>query len=336
MSDTDTEATAGTGGIEAARGVAETLGARMRHDVMGRDDVIELILVALLSGGHVLLEDYPGSGKTTLANALGDAILDDLEDDEIPDFRRIQFTPDLLPSDVTGVMVFDTETSSFHFRRGPVFAYVVLVDEINRASPKVQSALLEAMAERQVTVDNVSYPLDELFFVIATQNPLDAVGTYPLPLAQLDRFLFKIRMEHIHREAELEVLRTWGTPRQSCELSRVPRGEIVAARAALRGQVHVAKAVHECLLDVAGAIRADKRCTQGASTRSLVQAIPALQTRAMLHGREHVSSEDIEALAVPLFQHRIALIPGAGDASEVVGAALVEPLEALTRATLRA
>src|SRR4051812_24415508 len=167
--------------LDEAREVAEMVRGHMTDNVMGRDDVIELVLVALFADGHCLLEDYPGSGKTTLTKALGNAIIDDIPDDDIPSFRRIQFTPDLLPSDVTGVTIFETTTNTFVFRRGPVFAYVVLVDEINRTSPKVQSALLEAMAEKQVTVDNVSHQLNELFFVMATQNPLDAVGTYPLP-----------------------------------------------------------------------------------------------------------------------------------------------------------
>lgn len=321
--------------LDSAKTVADRLKARMEDDVLGRDSVIELVLVALFSGGHVLLEDYPGSGKTTLAKALGNSILDDKLDDDIPSFRRIQFTPDMLPSDVTGVMVFDTESNTFQFRQGPVFAYVVLVDEINRASPKVQSALLEAMAERQVTVDNVSHPLDELFFVIATQNPLDSVGTYPLPAAQLDRFLFKVRMVHVEREAELEVLRVWGKPRLPTSLPVVNRGDIIAARRVLQDRVFVAPAIHECLVDIAQAIRADRRTTQGVSTRSLVQAIPALQTLAMLRGRDFVSTEDLEHLAVPLFRHRMTLVPGVADAEEVVHDAIGGPLERLNRAALR-
>jgi MoxR-like ATPase len=321
--------------LQEAYGVVQRLRDRLRLAVRGRDNEIELIIIALLADGHVLLEDYPGSGKTTLAKALGHSILDDLPDDEIPDFRRLQFTPDLLPSDVTGVMIFDTGTNTFQFRRGPVFAYVVLVDEINRTSPKVQAALLEAMAEKQVTVDNVCYRLNELFFVIATQNPLDAVGTYPLPMAQLDRFLFKLTMSHIDRESELEVLRSWGQPRVERELPRVTRGDVVAARRFLRDAVAVAPAVHECLVDIAQRLRDDKRTRQGVSTRCLVQAIPALQTIAMLRGRDFVSSEDVEYLARPLFSHRLELAPGVADSVRVIADAVRQPIEALSRGTLR-
>jgi MoxR-like ATPase len=321
--------------LDEARAIAQKIQVHMRTNVMGRDDVIELALVALFADGHVLLEDYPGSGKTTLAKSLGHAIRDDMPGDDIPDFRRIQFTPDLLPSDVTGVMVFDTTTSTFEFRRGPVFAYVVLVDEINRTSPKVQSALLEAMAEKQVTVDNICHKLDDLFFVIATQNPLDTVGTYPLPMAQLDRFLFKIRMRHIDRESELEVLRTWGTPREVQELPRVNRGEVVASRAIVRRAVAVAPAVHECLVDIAQRLRDDRRTRQGVSTRCLVQAIPAMQTLAMLRGRDFVSSAELEHLATPLFSHRLELVPGADPVDRVIQDAMKVPIETLSRATLR-
>ena len=320
--------------LQEAFEIAQHVRGHMKDNVMGRDDVIELVLVALFADGHCLLEDYPGSGKTTLAKSLGTAIHDDLPDDEIPSFRRIQFTPDLLPSDVTGVTIFDTHTNTFQFRRGPVFAYVVLVDEINRTSPKVQSALLEAMAEKQVTVDNVSYKLDDLFFVLATQNPLDAIGTYPLPLAQLDRFLFKLVMKHIDRDSELQVLRSWGMPRKIEPRPFVSRGAIVSARHLVRAQVSVNVAVHECLVDVAQRLRADKRVRQGVSTRCLVQAIPALQTLAMLRGRDFVSTEDVEYLATPLFAHRLELAPGAR-AEQVITEALSVPLEALSRRTVR-
>ena len=191
------------------------------------------------------------------------------------------------------------------------------------------------MAESQVTVDNVSYPLDELFFVIATQNPLDSIGTYPLPVAQLDRFLFKIRMDHVSRDAELEVLEQWGSPRSKSALPTVARSAVVEARQTLQSEVNVSPLVHECLVDIARAIRDDPRTAQGVSTRSLVQAIPALQTLALMRGRDFVSSDDIEHLSIPLFQHRISVVPGAGDAGEIVKDARRGPLDALSRSTLR-
>jgi MoxR-like ATPase len=318
-----------------AVGVARTIEAWLKEFVKGRDDVIEYVLVALLGDGHILLEDYPGSGKTTLAKALGYAIQEDGADDTLPHFRRIQFTPDLLPSDVTGVMVFDTESNTFHFRRGPVFSYVLLIDEINRTSPKVQAALLEAMAEKQVTVDNTTHELDELFFVIATQNPLDLVGTYPLPVAQLDRFLFKVRMHHIDRESELEVIRRWGHQQETGQFPTVTRSDILAARRIIRDQTVVSELIHHCLVDVARALRADKRVLQGVSTRSLVQAVPALQTLAALRGRDYVTGDDISYLAPPIFQHRLDLVPGSSEASAVIRGCLREPLETLSRSTLK-
>ncbi|MCC6623368.1 MAG: AAA family ATPase [Deltaproteobacteria bacterium] len=330
--------TSGVNSLSDVRVLANRVRDWMRDNVMGRDDVIELVLVALFGDGHVLLEDYPGSGKTTLANALGRSLVDDAPHrggDTMPEFRRVQFTPDLLPSDVTGTMVVDMETNGFHFRRGPIFTHILLVDEINRTTPKVQSALLEAMAEKQVTVDNTSHKLDPLFFVIATQNPLDAVGTYPLPLAQLDRFLFKIKMEHIDRDAELEVLRTWGQPRDPTDLPRVARSELLAARRLLRTTVFVAPAVQEALVDIARTLRADKRVLQGVSTRSLVLAIPALQTLAMLRGRDFVAPEDIEHLVVPIFRHRMELVPGVEDVGVVIKDCIKKPMDTLARSTLR-
>ena len=319
--------------------VLQRLQERLKFAVKGRNKVIDLVLVALLADGHVLLEDYPGSGKTTLAKALGDTIVDDIEDDDIPSFRRIQFTPDLLPSDITGVSIFDTETSSFQFRRGPVFAYIVLGDEINRTSPKVQSAMLEAMAEKQVTVDNVSYPLDELFFVIATQNPLDLTGTYPLPVAQLDRFLFKIRMDYIDREAEIDVLNTRHERDRSSKsvelLPKVTRGEVVEARKLLHQAVHLHPQINACLVDIARAVRAHPQVIQGISTRSLVLMAPALQAAALMRQRDFVSEDDIKWLAPYVFCHRMALAPGSGDSEKILLEAMAPVLEQLSRSTLR-
>ena len=323
--------------LDDAAIVLERLRARIRAQVLGRDEVIDLVLIALLADGHVLLEDFPGSGKTTLAKTLGASIVDERDDDAIEAFRRIQFTPDLLPSDVTGITVFEPSTGRFHFRHGPIFAHVVLADEINRTSPKVQAAMLEAMAEKQVTVDDRTSKLDELFFVIATQNPLDLAGTYPLPVAQLDRFLFKIRMDHIERDAELEVLSTWQSRRdvRREDLPRVTRDQVLAARRIVDREVAVDARIRECLVDVVRAIRDDERVVQGPSTRSLVLMLPALQARAALAGRDYVSADDLEALAPRVFGHRIELAPGVTDLDLVLADSLAGAVEGLARSTLR-
>jgi len=321
-----------------AFGVMNRLRLRLQAAVRGRDQAVELIVIALLADGHVLLEDYPGSGKTTLAKALGGSIIDDVPDDPIVAFRRIQFTPDLLPSDVTGTTIFDPNTSRFFFRIGPVFAHILLADEINRTSPKVQAALLEAMAEKQVTVDNKTRALDDLFFVIATQNPLDLAGTFPLPAAQLDRFLFKIRMTHIDRQSELEVLSGYKSHRDKQlpgdDLPRVTRTEILDARAVI-SQVHVAPEVQECLVDIAGETRKNAQILQGASTRSLVLMIPALQARALTRVRDYVNAEDVEALSTFIFGHRLELAPGTDNVDAVLRECLADPLERLARSTMK-
>ena len=323
--------------LNGAYNVVQRLRDRLQTVVRGRDDVIELVITALLADGHVLLEDYPGSGKTTLAKALGDSIIDDLPDDDIVTIRRIQFTPDLLPSDVTGTTIFDPNTNKFFFRPGPVFAHVVLADEINRTSPKVQSALLEAMGEKQVTVDNRTRKLDRLFFVIATQNPLDLQGTFPLPSAQLDRFLFKIRMRHIDRDAELEILASLRQRKSGAgnDLPRVTRMEILDAREVVESQIYVAPEIRECLVEIAARSRSEPRVLQGASTRALVLMIPALQARALTRVRDHVTAEDVEALSQYVFGHRLELAPGADEIDAVVRECCAGPLEQLARHTMR-
>lgn len=320
---------------EQSRQVVELLRNRMKYDVMGRDDVVDLIIVALLADGHILLEDFPGSGKTTLAKALGASISEEGIESNMSAFRRMQFTPDLLPGDITGVMVFDPDANVFQFRRGPIFTHIALVDEINRTSPKVQSALLESMGEKQVTIDNATHKLSDLFFVIATQNPLDAVGTYPLPIAQLDRFMFKIRMTNITREAELNVIKSWGRPREKCQMEQISVAQILAARESVRNDITVADDVMECLVDIIRNIREDSRCLQGASTRSLVQAVPALQAHAFMNGRAYVSAKDIEALALPLFSHRLQMAPGAGNADTLVTDSMAKPMQTLSSKLMR-
>lgn len=324
--------------LNHARQVVERLQARLRFAVRGRDEVIEMILIALLADGHVLLEDHPGSGKTVLAKALGYSLETQATAGGIEPFRRVQFTPDLLPSDITGVSVFDPESQRFHFRPGPIFAHILLADEINRTSPKVQSALLEAMAEKQVTVDNHTYPLDALFFVIATQNPRDQVGTYPLPVAQLDRFLFKIRMDFIDRDSEIAVLTTRherASAQSMDALPRVNRGDIVEARRILHKEIYIHPNINACLVDIARAVRSHPQVLQGMSTRSLVLMAPALQAAALLRGRDYVSEDDIRWLAPYVFCHRMALAPGGGDAQQILAEAMNPVVDALSRSTLR-
>lgn len=317
--------------LENANALGKRLVARLEGAIRGRSDVIELIVIALLADGHVLLEDFPGSGKTTLARALGEAVSS--SGSPFAPFRRIQFTPDLLPSDITGATVFEPDTQRLVFRQGPIFAHVVLADEINRTSPKVQAAMLEAMAEKQVTVDNQTHPLDELFFVIATQNPHDLVGTYPLPVPQLDRFLFKISMSHIAREAELEVLEAYprGALDHARDRSGATRDQVIAARKAIRESVEIKKPLREALVDIARSIRSDNRVMQGVSTRSLMLLLPALQTRAVMHGREHVTPDDVAVLAPYVFRHRIECAPGIDERDAVIRSAVAAQVEKLVR-----
>lgn len=330
-------------GLQHALSVLRRLSDAVKRQVLGRDDVIELVIIALVADGHVLLEDFPGSGKTTLAKALGEAIVTTSEDNAegtlgaIVPFRRIQFTPDLLPSDVTGGSVFDANANNFHFRHGPLFAHVVLADEINRTSPKVQSAMLEAMGEKQVTVDNATYRLDKLFFVIATQNPLDLVGTYPLPTPQLDRFLFKITMQHIERDAELDVLDSYKSRRDPAPADKlqVARADVLKARETIDQEVVISAAIKTALVDISRNLRADERVLQGNSTRSMVLLLPALQVLATLRSRSFVSAEDIETLLPRVLGHRVELAPGVADLTRVLKDCMREPMEQLARATLR-
>jgi len=318
--------------LDDVRVLFRSLTGAIRARVQGCDDVIDQIVTAVLADGHVLLESAPGGGKTEMANTLGRCIAREPGGDYAA-FRRIQFTPDLMPSDVTGTAVFEPETQTLAFRPGPVFANIVLADEINRTSPKVQAALLEAMAEKQVTVDNHTHPLEELFVVLATQNPIDMSGTFPLPRAQLDRFLFKLVLPRLPREKQLEVL-TKRTSRPSAPTAAVTPEAIVRAREIVADNVRVGPAIHECLVDIAEALHADRRVALGISTRALVLAVPTLQVWAAVQGRDYVTPRDIKALAVPLFAHRLELHAGAKDTALVVNECLAAPIEAATRRSL--
>ena len=334
--DSDENSSIGHSGLAKSVAVLKTLIKTVKQQVLGRENVIELAIIALIADGHILLEDYPGSGKTTLAKALGEAIINGGNNEEsIVPFRRIQFTPDLLPSDITGVPVFDSNSSAFYFRHGPLFAHVLLADEINRTSPKVQSAMLEAMGEKQVTVDNVTDALDVLFFVNATQNPLDLVGTYPLPSPQLDRFLFKITMEHIDRKSELDVLDTYKERRDlSGQLKTVTRDEVLQARKQIDSEVKINPAIKTALVDISRNLRKDDRVLQGNSTRSMVLLLPALQVSAALRERNYVSAEDMEILLPRVLGHRIELAPGVSDLGKVLLDNMRDPMEHLARCTL--
>lgn len=268
--------------------------------IRGKDDVIRLALVGLLARGHLLIEDVPGVGKTLLARTLARCLN--------CTFHRIQFTSDLLPSDVIGVSVFNQHQQSFEFRPGPVFANVVLADEINRTTPKTQSALLEAMNEQQVTVDNHTHPLPQPFLVLATQNPIEHHGTYPLPESQLDRFLLRLRMGYPSAESEKEILRTHGDSREPLENLQ----PVMTAEEVLRMQEEVRRVrVDDALMDYALAItqhtRANEHLSLGVSPRGTLMLYRAAQARAFLEGRDFCVPDDIKQLVIPVFAHRVVV-----------------------------
>jgi MoxR-like ATPase len=265
--------------------------------IQGKADVIQLALLCLVSQGHLLIEDVPGVGKTSLAKALARSI--DCS------FGRIQFTPDLLPSDVVGVTVWNRSDGRFEFRPGPVFAPIVLGDEINRASPKTQSALLEAMAEGQVTVDNVTYPLGSPFMVIATQNPIEHEGTYPLPESQLDRFLMRVSVGYPARNAEIEVLDTHGDHTPLDELGAVVSAASVEQMIDDARAVHVAPSLKAYLVDLADTTRRHPQLALGMSPRATLSLMRVARARAAADGRPYVLPDDLKALAGPVLAHRL-------------------------------
>ncbi|RCK70612.1 AAA family ATPase [Desertihabitans brevis] len=265
--------------------------------IEGKRDSIDLALVVLLAEGHLLVEDVPGVGKTMLAKALGRSI-----DCSV---RRLQFTPDLLPSDITGVSVFNQERREFEFKPGGIFANIVVGDEINRASPKTQSALLESMEERQVSVDGTTYHLDVPFMVVATQNPIEMEGTYPLPEAQRDRFMARIEMGYPTASAELEMLEHHGTTDPLAELRPVTDAATVTGLIQAVKDVYVAPAVKEYVVGVVNATRHSRDLRLGASPRSSLSLLRAARAQAALARRDYVTPDDISSLAVPVLAHRV-------------------------------
>lgn len=291
--------------------------------VQGKRSVVELAVVALFAGGHVLLEDVPGTGKTTLARAIAAALGGSS--------RRIQFTPDLLPADITGTAVFEPGSGEITFRPGPVFTHVLLADEINRAAAKTQSALLEVMAERTVTVDGIGHTVPDPFVVIATQNPVDLDGTYRLPEAQLDRFLVRVTLGYPDAEHEIEVLRPGSAAGVVEQVREVTSPERVATMRTLVRGVHVADPLLTYVRAIGAATRAEPRLRLGASTRALRGLIAAAQAHAAAQGRHYVVPSDVQRLAAPVLAHRLILTRDAllaGEDPAAVVADVVDGVEA--------
>ena len=299
------------------KALADALRANIAKVVVGKEDVVDKVLAALLAGGHVLLEDVPGTGKTLLSRALA-ASMDGR-------FSRIQFTPDLLPADVTGMAVFSPKSENFTFKPGPIFANIVLADEINRATPRAQSAMLECMEEKQVSSDGTTYPLPAPFFVIATQNPVETQGTFPLPEAQLDRFMVQLSMGYPTREEQTAILQRFMQESPQESLRPVANAEQIAqAQKAVRS-VRVAPE----LLDYIGALcektRALDDALLGASPRAALAVMRVSQSLAAIRGRDYVTPEDIKTMAEPVLAHRLILRTAygrRGRAAEAVGEVL--------------
>ena len=294
--------------MEKVKRLVDRVVGNVSRVVVGLEEQTRLILAGMMVGGHVLVEGVPGVSKTSLAKAIAFSL--DLS------FRRIQFTPDLLPADVIGTMVYDQRSGEFRFRKGPIFANIVLADEINRASPRTQSALLEAMQEKQVTVEGVTYRLPEPFIVLATMNPVEFEGVYPLPEAQIDRFLLKVRIGYPSREAELEILERVDVI-EEFRVERVAGKEDILEAAREIRRVRVEKPVKEYIVDLVRATREHPMVKLGASPRATVFLLRMSQAFAAIEGRDYVIPDDVKRVAVPVLAHRIIVKPGAAaDPSE--------------------
>ena len=296
-------------------GVGARIAGAISQVVLGKPDVVRLAVICMLTEGHLLIEDVPGTGKTSLAKALAKSVSSAVS--------RVQFTPDLMPSDVTGVSIYDRQTGKFEFRAGPIFANIIVADEINRASPKTQSALLECMEERQVTVDGTTYPLARPFLVLATQNPVEMEGTYPLPEAQRDRFLARTAIGYPDPATEVAMLagRDHSDPLDA--LTAVADGPTVAALIDAVATVHLAQELRQYIVEIIGSTRAIPEVRLGASPRAVLHLARAAKAAAALDGRGYVVPDDIQRLAAPVLAHRLLLTVEAHaahrSAEEIIG-----------------
>jgi len=298
------------------KAMAEKVLSNIGKVIIGKEQTARLLLTALLADGHVLLEDVPGTGKTKLAKTLAKSLQ--------ADFSRIQFTPDLLPSDITGLNIYDRQKNEFVLRKGPVFTNVLLADEINRATPRTQAGLLECMEERQVTIDGVTYEPGNPFFVIATQNPVETSGTFPLPEAQMDRFMMRLSMGLPKREEELGILDRYMEKEPLSELEHVmDKTELLQAREEAN-RVFVHKCVQEYMVDIILATRTGDGIMMGVSPRGSLALLRSVKAYAWLSGRNYVIPDDVRALAAPVLAHRILLKHGYGRSGE--NQALIEKI----------
>jgi len=289
--------------MQDVRQLAVRLIDNIQRVILGKQDVVEQTVVALLCQGHVLFEDVPGVGKTMLARAIARSLGGT--------FKRLQFTPDLLPSDVTGVSIFQPETGDFRFREGPIFANIVLADELNRTSPKTQSSLLECMEEAQVTVDGQTYPLPQPFLVLATQNPIEPEGIYPLPESQRDRFMMRLHLGYPDREREKQMIQSQRHRHPIEDLEPVATAaELRAAQEAIK-DVYIEESVYDYLLEIVGRTREAPQVMVGASPRGSLWLARGARALAALRGRDYVIPDDVKALAPPILAHRLILQPEA-------------------------
>ena len=294
--------------VTDAKQTLDRLRTSMRQTIKGKDEVIDQVLICLIASGHPLIEDLPGVGKTTLAYSLARSM--DCA------FARIQFTSDLLPSDVTGVSIYDEQEKGFVFKKGPVFANVVLADEINRATPKTQSALLEVMDRAKVTIDGEPHDVGSPFMVFATQNPVDYEGTFPLPESQMDRFLMRLHMGYPKEADELDILRSTHSAYDAIVLNAVATREQVLHLQEIARQVFIEESVLEYILKIIGATRTEAEFKAGISVRGSLALKHAAQGRALLAGRDFVIPEDVQELVVPVLAHRLSLLRQSSDPME--------------------